>query len=371
MRLAWRELRRRPSRFAVATVIMSLIAVLLMFLGGLLDGLIGNATGAYRAQQADLIVYSANAQDSLSRSRIDRVTRDKVQEQVGSGAVGGLGTVALGGRVDGRGPRDLVAVNLYGYELAPQGLPSRPPDPGQAWADESLRADDVGVGTTIALGPAQTPITIVGFVDADQNSSSGALWTSTTTWRDILGANLPGQRLSSDVVPALVVQIDGARPAEIAAQIDRSTGGDTRTLTVEQAIEAIPGVSAQRTTFNQILGVTIGIAIVVVALFFALLTVERVGLYGVLKALGARSRTLFAGVLLQSVVVTAIAAVVGVGASLLFAALIPPGAIPFRLGPARLLGSAGVLLVAAVVGCAFSLRRVLRVDPAAAIGGSQ
>ncbi|CAN5782312.1 hypothetical protein BH23ACT2_BH23ACT2_17790 [soil metagenome] len=34
-----------------------------------------------------------------------------------------------------------------------------------------------------------------------------------------------------------------------------------------------------------------------------LLTVERTALYGVLKALGVSSRTLFAGVLLQAVVV--------------------------------------------------------------------
>jgi len=30
-----------------------------------------------------------------------------------------------------------------------------------------------------------------------------------------------------------------------------------------------------------------------------------------------------------------------------------------------------LLLIAAVIGCAFSLRRVLRVDPASALGSSQ
>ena len=59
---------------------------------------------------------------------------------------------------------------------------------------------------------------------------------------------------------------------------------------------------------------TIAIAGVVVALFFALLTVERLSLYGVLKALGARSSTLFAGVVAQvAVVVTAVASVVAGG----------------------------------------------------------
>ncbi|NLI18332.1 MAG: ABC transporter permease, partial [Actinomycetales bacterium] len=71
MRLALRELRRQPGRFAIATFTLTLIAVLLMFLGGLLDGLIQSATGAYRAQPGQLIVYSADANDSLAGSRID------------------------------------------------------------------------------------------------------------------------------------------------------------------------------------------------------------------------------------------------------------------------------------------------------------
>ena len=116
-----------------------------------------------------------------------------------------------------------------------------------------------------------------------------------------------------------------------------------------------------------VLGVT---AIVVVALFFALLTVERTGLYGVLKAIGASSRSLFAGVLLQAVVLTLVASALGAAAALALDALVPPGAIPFTATPARLVSSTVSLLFAAVVGCAFSLRRVLKVDPATAIGGS-
>jgi putative ABC transport system permease protein len=371
MRLAWRELRRRPGRFAVATVILFLLSVLLMFLGGLLDGLIGNATGAYRAQQADLVVYSGKAQDALARSRVDATTRDEVAAAVGSAAdVGGLSTVALGGRLEGRGPRDLVSVNLYGYELAPRGLPPDPPPTGQAYADESLRDDGVAVSSVIRLGPERTPVTVIGFVDAADSSSSGALWGSMDTWRDAVNANLPGQRVGGSVVQALLVSYGGSVPTGAAADIDRATGDSTRTLTIDEAVEAIPGVSAQRSTFNQIIGVTVGIAVVVVALFFALLTVERTGLYGVLKALGARSGTLFAGVVLQAVVVTLLAAAAGVAATLAFAALVPPGSLPFLIGPQRLVGSVAVLVVAAVTGCAFSLRRVLGVDPAAAIGGA-
>ena len=46
-----------------------------MFLGGLLDGLIRSSTGAIRAQDVDVIVYSDTAQASFPRSRIDAATR--------------------------------------------------------------------------------------------------------------------------------------------------------------------------------------------------------------------------------------------------------------------------------------------------------
>lgn len=61
MKLALRELRRRPSRFAVAAGVLTLIVVLLLFLGGLLDGLFLGSTGAISAQKADVFVYSTTA----------------------------------------------------------------------------------------------------------------------------------------------------------------------------------------------------------------------------------------------------------------------------------------------------------------------
>ena len=93
---------------------------------------------------------------------------------------------------------------------------------------------------------------------------------------------------------------------------------------------------------------TVVIALVVIALFFALLTVERTGLYGVLKAIGARSRTLIAGLVVQAVVVTLIAAAVAGVAVVVLDLLIPPGSIPLYISPGRIVSSVVLLLVAAV-----------------------
>jgi putative ABC transport system permease protein len=371
MRVALRELRRRPGRFGAATAILTLIAILLMFLGGLLDGLTAGNTGALRAQQADLIVYSATSQDSLVRSRIDPKVRAQVAKTPGVERAGGLGSVQLGARIAGKGPRDLVPVVLFGYDRAPRDLPATPPGRGEVVADDELRAEGVAAGDTIRLGPARTPVRVVGFVTDTQFNGQATVWGSLDTWREALNANRPAGGVAPGVVQALAVDVDGeGEPSEVASAIDGATNGATSSLTTTEAINAIPGVSAQRSTFNQIIGVTIVIAIVVVALFFALITIERMPLYGVLKAIGARSRTLFGGVLLQAVVVTLVACAIGAAAAVALDAVIPPGAIPFVATPARLLSSVAFLLLAAVIGCVFSLRRVLRVDPATAIGGA-
>ena len=161
----------------------------------------------------------------------------------------------------------------------------------------------------ILLGPARSPVTVIGFVSDTSYSGQGSLWADPDTWREVLTANRPDEQLGDDVVPGPRRADRPPTPTstELAAAIDAATGDATESLTITQAIDAIPGVEQQRSTFNQIIGVTIAIAVVVVALFFALLTVERLGLYGVLKALGARSRTLFAGLVAQAVVVTAVA----------------------------------------------------------------
>ena len=369
MRLALRELRRQPGRFAVATVTLTLIAILLMFLGGLLDGLLQSATGAYRAQPGQLIVYSDTANDTLAGSRIDGDLRVQVEDAVGgAGVVGGIGELTLGARVDGGDERELESVALRGYEIAPAGLPDAAPALREVWADPDL-AETYEAGQTLLLGPGRSEVTVAGFLDDSATPSLGGLWASLDTWRAVLAESRPGSAMDEETIQELVVVLeDEAAAADVAAAIDGAN--PTRTLTIDDAVLAIPGVEAQNSTFGQIIGVTLAIALVVVALFFALLTVERLSLYAVLKAMGAKTRTIFAGVVVQALAVTLIAAAIGVAMTIGAGQSIPAGSLPFAVEPARLAISVGFMALAAVVGSAFSLRRVARIDPAEAIGGN-
>jgi putative ABC transport system permease protein len=368
MRLALRELIRRPAQYVIATGILLLIATLVMFFGGLLDGLINNSIGAVRSQRADVIVYSESAQESFLRSRIDSELRATVESVDGVEQVGGIGIVQLGARRDGADPRDLLDTALFGYELAPRGVPDEPPADGDVIADRAVRDEGVREGDVLLLGPARSPVTVVGFTEGTNYLGQSALWASASTWRTVLAANRPDAVLGDSTFQSLVVRgTPSAR--ELADAIDDATGGATVTLDLEAAANAIPGVQEQRGTFSQIINTTVLVALVIVGLFFVLLTVEKLGLYGVLKAIGAGSGTIFAGVLAQAAIVTVVACVLAGALAFAADAAIPAGAVPFEMSIGRFISSSLTLLVAAVIGCVFSLRRVLRVDPAQAIGG--
>lgn len=360
IRLPFRELRRTPNRFVVATVVLAFLTTLLLFLGALLDGLYLGSTGAIRAQRSDVIVYSASSRDSFLRSRITPELRAQVESIAGVTEVGGIGFVLLGAQVPGED--ELADVAVAGYQTPPAGVPA-PPAGGEGIADSRLRDQGVDTGDTILVGPAATPIRIIGFVDDTSYLLQGSVWVDLTTWREVQNANRPDAAVADDVVQALVVSGAGDLPT----LIDEATDGATSTLTIDDAVLALPGVKEQKSVFNQIIYSTFAVVLAVVGLFFSLLTLERIGLYGVLKAVGATTRRLFAGVLLQALAVAVVAFAIGsalVGASLL--AL--PAQVPVQLTAGRFVFTFVGLLVAATLGSAISLRRVTKVDPASAIG---
>jgi putative ABC transport system permease protein len=372
MRLALRELRRRPGRFTMATFTLAVLAALLLFLAGLLDGLYLGSTGALRAQQADVFVYGDASRTSFLRSRITPITRDTVSGVDGVAEVGGVGLALVGARVPGS--PDLANAAVVGYERAPRGVPE-PPAPGQAWADDRLKADGVAVGDVLALGSAGVAVEVIGFVRDTNYLLQGALWVELGTWRAVQNANRPDARVADDIVQVLVVRGDGsASQAELAARIDAATAslgagrGATSSLTKADAELSLPGTREQSATFNQILGITFAVVVLIVALYFALLTLERVPLYGMLKAVGASSRQLFAGVVAQAVVVATAAFVIGALVVVAGAAAAPPE-LPLTVEQGRVVSTYLVLVVCAVLGSLASLRRVVRIDPAQAIGG--
>jgi len=363
MIIALRELRRNPRRFVTATFVLTFLVILLLFLGGLLDGLYLGSTGALRAQRADVIVYAADANDSIIRSRIDPGLRAQVEGAEGVTSVAGLGLTLVGTTVPGRS--ELVDTAVIGYEQAPRGVPA-PPPAGEAWADRRLAAFGVRQGQVLGVGPQKVPVKVRGWVDDTNYLLQGALWVEPSTWRHVQETSRPDARVAGNTFQVLVV--NGTKPAaQLARNIDTATNGKTKTLTKSEAVLSSPGTREQKSTFTGIIGVTFLVVALVVALFFVLLTIERIALYGMLKAIGVPTSRLVAGLLVQALVIAIVAFVVGELVTLGLARVIP-AQVPLALEPSRAVTTFVGIIIAAAFGGLVSLRRIVRTDPITAIG---
>ncbi len=365
MNLGLVELRRKPGRFTAAPGALVLISLLVLFLGGLLDGLFLGSTGVLRAQPGELVTFGADSRLSVIRSRITPEVRQAVAGVPGVAETGGLGLALVGATPPGS--TEALSVAVVGYELAPAGM-APPPPPGEGWADRSLEGKGVRVGDVLAVGITKVPVRVAGWVDDTSFLLQPGLWTAPDTWRTVLAGSRPDQNLAPGTFQALTVRVTpGSDAATVATAVDAATASATRTITREEAVLALPGVKEQQSTFTAVIGVTLAVAGLVVALFFALLTLERAGMYAVFKAIGASTGQVFAGVLAQAVAIAAVSFAAGV--ALVFGARAGIGdAVPLTLVPGRIVTTGLALAVTACVGAVASLRRLTRIDPATAIG---
>jgi hypothetical protein len=518
MKMAARELLRRPRSFAVPAGILVLLALLLLYPSAILDGLNDNTTGALRTAPADLIVYAENAKASLLRSRIDGWTRQKVEAVDGIEQVSSFDVMLLSGYAPGGSKPIGLAVLTSETPLGP-----KVPERGQAYVDSSLK-ETAGLkeGDEVLIGPFSTPVEVIGFTHDTNLFFQSGMIVSRDTWRESIGLALPAAppdgaegttpegTIPEGTIPEATDPIEGvtpsslpegpsgpsgpslapgsggtsttlamepvsftqeppsptlppgpgpsgpptsfppvtgdpfggsspitvpstttssattsttttttapapttgstvattpspttvpgeavppagpapaaeegpdpadasqtlfltlkpgADPVAVAAAVDEATSGKTATITPQEAVRSLPGMSQQSTTFGYIRMVTLGVALVVVGLFLSFVTLERTPLYAVLKALGMSSRQLFTGVVIQVLLVTITAALVATVAT--WGLTHVPLELPTTMRPVRFIETVAALGVTSVVGSVLSLRRVVRVDPASAIG---
>lgn len=365
--LATAEIRRGRGRFAAVVSALSLIVFLVIILGSLADGLFFGATGAVRSTTATAYGFSNDAEGSLIRSQLDVSDVDRFASAPGVQAAGPVGVLLTGGS----GPEGELDLAVFGIDMGSPGTPTtlvegRLPEPGEigvAAADSQLQRFGVQIGTRVSVGGESAEI--IGIVTDSSYQLQPTIWTSLDTWRvmrDAVRPELSGLPTAINSV-ALITAAD-ADLATIAASVP-----DTSVLTAEATGLAIPGVEQQASTLNSIIYTTLAVAALVVALFFALLVLEKRELFAALKALGTPTSRLGVAVIVQALVSSALGVVFGTLAARGFGLLIPAD-VPTLFRTDTLVTIAVFTLVAGFVGAVFSLRRIARIDPATAIGGA-
>ena len=368
MNLAVAEFRRAKGRFVSITGALSLIVFLVLVLGALGDGLFFGGTGAVRSSTAQAYAFSADAEGSLIRSNLPLAAESELEAVDGveqATAIGALITTTSS--VPGGG--DLVVMGFL-PEQDPAGVPATilegrlpgPQDPTGVAVDKALADAGLGLGTTLEVGGVSQEV--IGVVDDAGYQGLPTAWTSLETYADMRVAVRPefaGQPVQPSVFGLALA--GGVTAEQVVAPAGIVVASN------EETYLSIPGTREQKSSLDAIIYASLAVAGLVVALFFALVVLEKRELFAALKALGASTTKLGSGVVLQAIGATVMAVIVGATAAWLVGQVLPSD-IPFLFRPETLLFSAVLTVTAGVVGALLSLRRISRIDPATALGGT-
>jgi putative ABC transport system permease protein len=376
MFLALTEMRRAKLRFALLMGAVGLLAFLILFQQALTGGLVTQFIGALRNQTGAVIVLSADARENLAASNLtpDQVRAVQAVEGVAASAAVGEGTFTVSNevsRAQAQRRDQLVDATIIGYPLGGLGAPATmvegrlPTADGEAVASELNASDGFDIGDVVRVEPDGVEITVVGLARDVNFSVTPTLFTSYATWEQAKGTLNPD---APTVQPSAVV-VDPApnlSADELAERIGRAVPR-TDPLTRAQAEARSPGVAEVRSSFSLIIGLLWFVVLLTTGLFFLILTVQKTGPLTVLRAMGASGGKLISALIIQVVVVMIGGVVVGVGLFVGAAQAAGTG-LDLRVEPMPVLRTSVLLVVLALVGTAFgALRRIRRIDPAAAV----
>lgn len=358
MFLALREFKHARLRYALVTGVIVMVASLVFILSGLANGLASGNSEAIEAIDADGYVVTAGSEFLLDRSRLPEEVVSAVQEADGIEDAQPL--AASVGNVRNGDSDDVIGVSIIA--VPPDTFLDPGASSGDSLADapdgividQSLVNEGISVGDTLTFDPSGVELEVVGTVSGHQYRLAPTLFVTLD--------QLPEINPESDGAPnAVVVRGDGEAIDSLPDQIDNiMIGSET------EMIESLPGYQEQALTLNLIQVFLIVIAAGIIAAFFFILTLQKMGELGVMKALGATTAELAKALIIQAVILGGLGILIGIGAGYIMQ-IVAQGTVPYQLDWMQVLIYGGLILLVAVIGTLLSLFRIARVDPLDAI----
>ena len=356
MFLALNEIMHSKLRYALVAGVMFLIAYLVFFLTGLAYGLAQDNRTAVDKWEADSIVLSKDANSNLGMSMITK----KIAEEVEGGKVAYLAQTP--GVVTSKDSTEegKINVSFFGIDknqfIMPNLVEGKAFDnDDEAVGDISLKEEyGLAVGDTVKLSGSDKTFKLTGFTDHAKFNVSPVLYTTINAYQEI--------RFEKE---------DTSENARINAIVVRgkisNLPEDLEQIKISKFINELPGYNAQVLTFGFMIGFLIVIAAIVIGIFIYVLTMQKINIFGVMKAQGITVGFIARSVVAQTFILSFVGILLGllgtVGTSLVL-----PDAVPFQsnwlfFGVISLL-----MLVVAVLGALFSVRTIVKIDPLKAIG---
>ena len=233
--------------------------------------------------------------------------------------------------------------------------------------DLNYLGDDLIIRVTQGTQDEFYKLRIVGITDGQQYSLQPSIFVPFYTWDRIRPKSEAEVNSSNPVANVILVKLnDPQMVGEVGRRIT-SQVNNVETATLKEAIQALPGYSAQQSTLNTQGGFTLFIGILVIGGFFQIQILQKVAQIGVLKAIGAANPVVAAAAVIQIVVITVIGVLIGGLLTFLFSLTFPPTVPIVFNGTTSSIALIALLLIGPLGGLV-SIRYAVKIEPLKALG---
>jgi putative ABC transport system permease protein len=361
MFLALRNLFQNKVRLLLSAAGVALSVMLILVLNGFLSGVYRQATAYLDNSPGSVVVVQEGIRNFFAASSVlPSGTAKSVRETKGVSQALGIAS-------------QFVIFELHGEKQGAQVVGYDPKSGGGPWElsggrdvradDEAVvdralaRTHDISVGDELSIGERE--FTVVGISEGTSMWAAGLMFVRKDAAQQLMGA----PEITSLL---LVTPEDGVTPTALRERLDDVPGTDAMLKSTMTNNDQELFARAFGGPLRLMVGIALLVGALVVGLVIYTATVERQKEYGVLKAVGARNRTLYRVVTVQALIAAGLGSAFGVGlaygASWIIVALRPEFLVaiePQAVGWVLLMG-----MVMALLGAILPVRTIAKLAPA-------
>ena len=355
MFLALNEIKRNKLRFTLIVGVLMLVSYLVFFLSGLATGLENLNRESVDKWKASAIILTEESDKSLNQSSLTIEDAEDIDAKE-MAVIGQINAIATNGE-------EKTNVSIFGINkdqfIMPEVTEGEVFTEGnEVIASDALKEEGFQVGDELQLSSSTEVLTIVGFTDKARFNAAPVLYGDLSTFQRVKFGE--AAEANKESINAIVIRDDNIEAI--------TTNNSLELIEIETFIRSLPGYTEQSLTLKFMIYFLFGISAVIVAIFLYVLTVQKISMFGVMKAQGISNSYLSRSVIAQTFLLAAIGVAVGFVLTLITGAFLP-SAVPVAFDLVTMLIYGFVLIVVAIMGAVFSVLTIVRIDPLKAIGG--
>ncbi|MBS4213583.1 ABC transporter permease [Neobacillus rhizophilus] len=339
MNIAWKEMKKNKARFLILGSIVFLVSLLTFIISGLANGLSQDNAALIKKLPDGTFYMTKEADKNYNLSRINHSVQEKVlNKQKNAAAI----SIQMGFLNDSEGKQRSVA-----FVTSTDSMLFKNVKKGEIILDKSMKEEGIKIGDTFTNNQYNGKFVVKGFVDNQKFSHAPVAFINMEDYKEMYRVN--------DMQLIFIPGGDGA-PSFAGLQA----------FSNNQFLSTISSYKAEQMSLNMIIWFLVVISGMLFAIFFYMMNVQKIGLYGILKAIGVKTSALFKMMWTQMVFITAISLSLSVALSQIFNIAAPKG-LPFHLPLVTTVQLSVIFLLIGFIGATLSGIQIKKVEPLQAI----